>query len=152
MDKNKKKEIILAVVVCMLTVAYVVYNTLGVNLGEKSIMHFMTTTIGGPALILLVYGIITGKNKKLVQVFPQLLTVSLVVFSVSCASMFYMYHTEYIFQMLNNTATSENIVLNINESITVGTIVQQALIFLVCSCIGSGIGNKIIALLNKIKN
>lgn len=152
MNQSKKKTIMFAVAACLLTAIYVVYNTIGVDLGQKTIMHFMTTTIAGPAVILIVYGILVGKGKKLVQVFPQLFGVSLVVFIISCTSMFYMYHTEYIFQMLNNTATNGNIVLNINESITIGTVVQQALIFLVCSCVGSGIGNKAIALLDKVKN
>lgn len=152
MVKDKKNDLIFGLIASLLTIIYVAYNTIGVDLWKQDIIHFMTTTIVVPAIILIVYGIVVGKGKKLTKVLPSLFAVSLVAFAVSCASMFYMYHTEVIFQMLNNTATSGNIVLNINDSITIGTVVQQALIFLVCACVGSVIGNKSMTLFNKIRN
>lgn len=150
--KKNKKDIISGIVVCLIAVVYVVYNTMGVSLAQKDIMHFMCTTIVVPALILLCYGILVGKDKTLFQSLPQIIVVSLIVFISSCLSMYYMYHTGVIFNMLQNTVTSGDVVLNINDSITLGTIVQQALIFLVCTCIGSGVGNKASVILKKVKN
>lgn len=149
--KKRKKDIITAIIACLIAIIYVVYNTIGVALEQKDIMHFMCTTIVVPALILICYGVLAGKGKTLIQSLPQISVVSLIVFIISCLSMYYMYHTGVIFDMLQNTVTSGNVVLNINDSITLGTIVQQALIFLVCACIGCGVGNKTSAILEKVR-
>lgn len=152
MKKNNKKELITGVLACLIAGVYIIYNTIGIRLAQKDIMHFMCTTIIVPALILIVYGMVVGKGKTLLQSLPQISMVSLIVFIASCFSMYYMYHTGVIFEMLQNTTTSGDVVLNINDSITLGTIVQQALIFLVCACIGSGVANKVSEILVKIKN
>lgn len=147
-----KRGLFLSAVFCLLAIAYVTFNTIGVSLTEKDIMHFMYTTIIVPAVLLLFYGILLGRKSTMIKVLPQISITTLVIFIASCLSMIYMYRTGYIFDMLENTITADNVVLNINESITLGTIVQQVLIFLVCTCLGCGIGSKTESILNKIKN
>ncbi len=147
-----KKGLFLSIVFCLLAIAYVIFNTIGVSLTEKDIMHFMCTTIIVPAVLLLVYGILLGRGSTMIEVLPQISITTLVIFVVSSLSMFYMYNKGYIFDMLKNTITADNVILNINESITLGTVVQQALIFLVCTCLGCGFGSKLGVILSKIKN
>lgn len=152
MDSKKKKGFALSIAVCLITIAYIGFSTVGISLEGKDIMHFMFTTIIVPALVLLCYGIIVGRKYTLLQSIPQISVTTLIVFAASCLSMVYMYHTGDVFDMLQNTVTADQVVLDINDSITLGTVVQQALIFLVCACVGSGIGSKSAAILSKIKN
>lgn len=150
--KEKSKEIILAIAIAIVGIAYIGYNTLVVDLAQKDIMHFLATTMLVPAIILLAYGLLAGRNHKMIQTVPGILVVAAVVCAASIGSMYYMYDSGLIMNMIANTATGDGIVLDINDSITVGTIVQIALIYIVAACFGSAIGGKLTGLFKKIKN
>lgn len=150
--KNRKKDIMISVIVAALAIVYILYNTFGVVLAEKDILHFMGTTVVVPAVILIVYGILMGKDNQLSKVMVKASVPVIIVFAMSCVSMLYMYHTGDVFTMLANTVTGENVSLNINESITFGTVIQQALIFAVCVMLGGVIGKKFSGVVERIRN
>lgn len=150
--KDKAKEIILLATVVLVGIGYIAYNTLAVDLTQKDIMYFMSTTMLVPASILLLYGLLAGRNNKILKTVPGIIVVSAVVCAASVGSMYYMYDSGVIMDMLANTSTGEGVVLNINDSITVGTVIQMALILIVSACIGSGIGSKLTGLLKKARN
>lgn len=150
--KDKKKALIGAILVSVLGCAYILLQTFSASVTEKTIIDFLVLTMVVPAIVLVIGGVLLGRQNKLGKSMPYLLLVSLIVFGASVLSMTYLYQTGYVFEMLQNTQTADNIALSINESITMGTVVQQALVCLVCACIGNTIGNKTVGILNKIKN
>ncbi len=150
--ENKKKEIVGAIIVSVVGCAYILFQTLGASIAEKTIIDFLVITMAVPAAVLIVCGVLLGRKRKLMQSLPWLLLVSVLIFGASVFSMTYLYHTGYVFDMLQNTQTADNIVLDINDTITFGTVVQQALVCLVCACIGNGIGSKTVGILKAIKN
>lgn len=150
--EGKKKESLWAILISLAGCAYILYQTLGVSVVEKTIIDFLVITIVVPAVVLIISGALLGRKNKLIKSLPCLLIVSVLVFGVSIFSTVYCYETEMIFEMLKNTRTANNVVLEINDSITFGTVIQQALICLVCAFIGNGIGNKTVGVLKAIRN
>lgn len=150
--EGKKKECLWAILISLVGCVYILYQTLGVSVTEKTIIDFLVTTMVVPAVVLIISGVLLGRKNKLMQSLPCLLLVSVLVFGASIFSTAYCYNTEAVFEMLKNTQTANNVVLEINESITFGTVVQQALVCLVCACIGNGIGNKTVGVLKAIRN
>lgn len=152
MKDKKKKAILWAVIISVAGCAYILFQTLGVPAEGKTIMDFMGITTIIPIVVLVVSGIILGRENKLKQSWPYLLLVTVVVCGASVFSMTYLYNAGHVFEMLQNTQVSDGVSLNINDKITAGTIVQQAVICLACAFIGNGIGGKTVGILNKIKN
>jgi|GEM_PF-4943212 len=152
--ENKKfnKETLISIIAGSGIIGYIIFNTFFVSLAQKDIMYFLQVTLIIPAIFLIVYGIYVGRNKGFMQALPKIILMTAITFIVSCVSMVYIYKEEYIFTMLDNTATSDSIALSINSSVTLGTVVQQILIFLVCGCIGSQLGHKVPLLFKKVKN
>lgn len=150
--KSKKKELLWSAMIGLAGVIYILINTFMVSVADKNILDFLVTTMLVPAIALVICGMIMGRKNTLLQALPYLLIVTIALFGASIVSMFYMYHTGYVFEMLNNTKTTGNVMLDINDSITFGTVVQQGLICLVCACVGNGIGSKTAGALSKIRN
>ncbi len=150
--EGKKKESLWAILVSVVGCAYILFQTLAVSIAEKTIIDFLIVTMVVPAVVLIISGILLGRKNKLMQSLPCLLLVSVIVFGASIFSTVYSYQTGNIFEMLKNTQTANNIVLEINEHITFGTVIQQAMICLACACIGNGIGNKTVGVLKAIRN
>lgn len=151
-NKGKNKEMLWAIIVSVIGCAYILFQTLGNTITEKTIIDFLVITMAVPAIVLIISGILLGRKNKLMHSLPCLLIVAAIVFGASIFSMTYLYNTGYVFEMLENTKTTDNIVLEINESITLGTVIQQAMVCMVCACIGNGIGNKTVGILKTIKN
>lgn len=152
---NKKgfnKELLISIIGGLGVVGYIMFNTFAASLAGKDILYFLQITIIVPAIFLVAYGIYVGRKKTFMEALPKISIMTIIIFLASCISMVYLYQGGYVFTMLDNTSTSGNVVLDINSSITMGTVVQQILIFLVCACIGSSIGNKSSLILKKIKN
>ena len=152
MKRKSINERIVSIFIGVAALVYMGYSTFGINLAEKDIMYFMYIVLIIPVVIVTVFGIYIGRGKTIIQSLPKLSIVGIAVFIGSCVSMLYMYNTGYVFEMLSNTATESSIVLNINDSVTLGTVIQQGLIFLVCGCIGTLVGNKSSKILQKVKN
>ena len=125
--EGKKKETLWAMVVSIAGCAYILFQTLGGAAAEKTIIDFLITTTVVPAVVLVICGLLLGRKNKLMQSLPWLLLVSVIVFAASAFSMTHLYQTGTVFEMLKNTQTADSITLEINETITLGTIVQQAL-------------------------
>lgn len=150
--KKIGKEVLWSLIIGVAGSGLILFQTLAGNLADKTIIDFFVITMIIPAAVLLVSGMLMGRKNKLGKILPYFLVVTAMVFGVTVFSMFHMYESGAIWEMLANTKTSENIVLEINDSVTMGTVMQQVLICVVCTWLGTTMGSKMDGMLSKIRN
>lgn len=150
--KKFSKEILWSFIVGIMGGALILFQALGGNLANKTIIDFFVITMIIPAVVLIICGLIIGRKNTLAKILPYFLIVTGIVFGATLFSMIHIYESGAILDMLANTKTSENIVLEINDSITFGTVMQQALVCIVCAWLGTMLGKKIDGILSKVRN
>lgn len=150
--RKKKNQIIVGSITCLAEIGILLAGTLGVSLSEKNIFYFWGLTMLIPALFAVVYGIVISKKNKMSEVIWKIIPVTIILAASACSSMFYMYHGGYISDMVINTKTGNGVVLNVNDSISIGSVIQMILVLFVCALAGSAVGNKLTGMMSKIRN
>ncbi|MBR6628027.1 MAG: hypothetical protein IKL04_08640 [Lachnospiraceae bacterium] len=150
--KKIGKEVLWSLITGVAGSALILFQTLAGNPAHKTIVDFFVITMIVPVVTLLISGMLMGRKNKLGKILPYFLIVTASVFGVTVFSMFHMYESGAIWEMLANTKTSDNIVLEINNSVTMGTVMQQLLICAVCTWLGTTMGGKMDGMLSKIRN